>query len=539
MFRAIVLASAVLAAVPATASAKDDPWRQVVTERLTAQDLGLAGAPAPGALARAAIAAKLDVRRVALVSDSGDARLRTLRFAQQAGGLPVLWSEIDVAVAGAAVTSISATTVPVRGAGLTGARRLSRARAEAIAKRAVTGREQAQTAQLVAYAGTPVKPWKAPRRAWVVQLQPERGDTLCVVVDAGTGKVLLRYEGFVSAEEDRPRSARAAAAAPFAAIFDARGGTGLGDEIFRWNGKPSGGFSGETLASDFVKRDGARQATLGVGAVLIDACKKRQFCVKESVINGKQVGVQTVIANSSDPVGSHFAPASNIITLETADADNPDVFAHEVGHRRDFTWARSRVDGHQQVDEVEEGLADMFAYDHDHDPSLFEDFSVDFPGDKLENGNRRFLAKPSRFSRDGGPYPDTMAQYRCAADTDEHVNATILGHAYYRFVGQVGHDVAGDVLTYIPFALPPSPSFNDVAVWFAQRGLELYGPGVRDAANAAFRTQAGIGHMIPAGKGCPPPKPKPSPAVCAAKQPTPPECLTQSPPTKPKVDPGV
>ena len=42
---------------------------------------------------------------------------------------------------------------------------------------------------------------------------------------------------------------------------------------------------------------------------------------------------------------------------------------------------------------------------------------------------------------------------------DEHVNATILGHAYYRFVDQVGYDVAGDVLTYVPFALPPSPSF--------------------------------------------------------------------------------
>ena len=361
-----------------------------------------------------------------------------------------------------------------------------------------------------------------------------------MVVDAGSGKVIMRYEGFVSAEEDRPRIARAAAVAPFAAIFDARGGTGLGDEIFRWNGKPlPGAYSGLTMVGDFVKRDGARQTTLGVGAVLLNACQKRQFCVGSSVINGKPVGVQTVIANSSDPIGSHYSTTSNLITLETADADNTDVFAHEVGHRRDFTWARSRVDGHQQVDEVQEALADMFAYDFDHDPSLFEDFRVDFPGDKLKKGNRRYLARPSAYSRDGAPYPDTMRQYRCAADTDEHVNATILGHAYYRFVDQVGHDVAGDVLTYVPFALPPSPSFNDVAFWFAQRSLELYGAGVRDAAVRAFRDQAGIGVMTPAGQGCAAPSSpsKPSPALCAAKQPTPPECLTQSPPTKPQVDP--
>ena len=57
MFRALVLASAVLAAVPAAASAQsEDPWRRVVTERVTAQDLGLTGEPAARRLAEAAVA---------------------------------------------------------------------------------------------------------------------------------------------------------------------------------------------------------------------------------------------------------------------------------------------------------------------------------------------------------------------------------------------------------------------------------------------------------------------------------------------------
>jgi hypothetical protein len=63
----------------------------------------------------------------------------------------------------------------------------------------------------------------------------------------------------------------------------------------------------------------------------------------------------------------------------------------------------------------------------------------------------------------------SMADYRCPDSTDELINATILGHAYYLFVDKVGHDKAGNVLTYIPYALPSAPSFNDVAYWFIQR----------------------------------------------------------------------
>ena len=552
-------------AAPSARSPKADSWRRVVETRYSHATLGLGRNASARRLARAAITRS--TRRLGLRSAAGirfaveaaraggpvagSRSLRTLRFRQQVGGLRVLWSEIDVAVVDRTVTSISATTVPLTQTRLRGRRRVSRARARALAKRALPGSETALQAQPVAYAGTPAKPW-APRRAWVVQLQPakqDRGadaaDTICVVVDGATGKVLMRYKGFASQDAGRRgavRQARSAnATTPFIGLFDARRTTGLGDLFARWIGdpRPGGSFRSEVFVSDLLTRDGARQAFLSSAAVVKSACL-RGFCPAYTVIGGVVVNGQTIITNSSTPIGSHYSPNGNIITLTTAHADNDDVLAHELGHRRDFDWADDRVDGHQQVEEVQEALADMFAYDFDQHPILAEDFSIDYPGDEEKTEKLRHLAAPGAYDKDGGPYPSTMSRYRCAPDTDEHINATILGHAYYLFADEVGHPVAGNVLTYIPYALPPAPSFNDVAYWFAKRSEELYGPTVAAAANHAFRTQVGIGIQTPAGTGCTPPSSPqpPSAQVCATKNPTPPECLTtQSPPTRPELDP--
>lgn len=550
---------------PSAKSPTADPWRRVVTKRYTHETLGLGRDASARVLARAAIersARSLGVRRragirfasefAAPATRAGARRLRTLRFRQTMRGLRVLWSEIDVAVVDGAVTSISATTVPFTQTTLLGRRRVTRARARVIAKRAQPGAEHALPAQPVAYAGTPAKPW-APRRAWVVQLEPAKQDrgadsleSICVVIDAEGGKVLMRYRGFVGqgarVVSGAPR-AQSAATSTFADIRDAHGGTGAGELIARWKGDPRpGGATGiEPVAADWASRPGASQAVFGINPFL-SACRRRQFCVGHTIIHGLKVGAQMLIANSVGPIGSHYSTTHGYIVLEPHHADNDDVIAHELGHRRDFSWADDRVNGPQQVDEVEEALADMFAYDFDFDPSMFEDFTENFPGDALKTGNRRDLSDPSQWSRDGAPYPETMSQYRCAPDTDEHINATILGHGYFLFADQVGHDIAGDVLTYIPYALPPAPSFNDVAYWFSKRSEELYGQTVAAAANHAFRTQVGIGIQTPAGKGCgsgPPltPTVPPSHKVCENKMPPPPECFTQSPPTRPELDP--
>ena len=542
-----------------------DPWRRVVTKRYTHETLGLGRDASARVLARAAIersARSLGVRRragirfasefAAPAARAGARRLRTLRFRQTMRGLRVLWSEIDVAVVDGAVTSISATTVPFTQTKLLGRRRVTRARARAIAKRAQPGAEHALPAQPVAYAGTPAKSW-APRRAWVVQLQPAKQDrgadaaeTICVVVDAASGKVLMRYKGFASQNAGRrdaaPPARSASATTPFISLFDARRTTGLGDLFARWIGdpRPGGSFRSEVFVSDLLSRDGARQAFLSSAAVVKAACQ-RGFCPAYTVIHGKVVKGQTIITNSSDPIGSHYSPTGSIITLKTGDADNDDVLAHELGHRRDHEWADDRVDGHQQVEEVEEALADMFAYDFDHDPVHGEDFSIDYPGDLKKTDKLRHLAVPSAYDIDGAPYPSTMSQYRCAPDTDPHINATILGHAYYLFAKQVGHEVAGNVLTYIPDALPVVPNFNDVAYWFAKRSQELYSnPAIAAAASTAFRTQAGIGTQTPAGKGCgsgPPLNPPNPPSDLACEKQNPPPSCFPGPPTRPELDP--
>jgi Zn-dependent metalloprotease len=82
-----------------------------------------------------------------------------------------------------------------------------------------------------------------------------------------------------------------------------------------------------------------------------------------------------------------------------------------------------------------------------------------------------------------------MSQYSCSASRgDPHHNSTILSHAYHRFVQEVGHARAGNVLQYIPFFLAPIPRFADVRQGFIVRAGGLYpnDPGVRAAAERAF-----------------------------------------------------
>ena len=64
-----------------------------------------------------------------------------------------------------------------------------------------------------------------------------------------------------------------------------------------------------------------------------------------------------------------------------------------------------------------------------------------------------------------------MCGYKGAA-SDEHFNATILGHAYYLFVMAVGSDKAGAVLQLVPGTLPPTPTFESVRAAFVLREVE-------------------------------------------------------------------
>jgi Zn-dependent metalloprotease len=157
-----------------------------------------------------------------------------------------------------------------------------------------------------------------------------------------------------------------------------------------------------------------------------------------------------------------------------------------------------------QGEEVEEALADMFAYDFDPaDPTLGED--------TLDHRVSRDWADPDSLpGTRGGPYPARMRDYRCPPSSeDPHHNSTILSHAYYLFEQEVGHFRAGKLLQYIPWFLSPQPRFIDVYSGFVQRAGELYPqddpgdadnvPEVREAVHRAFRDEVGIGRDKPQG----------------------------------------
>lgn len=179
------------------------------------------------------------------------------------------------------------------------------------------------------------------------------------------------------------------------------------------------------------------------------------------------------------------------------------MIAHELGHHIDFTHADDRIFTFE-AQQVQEGLADMFAYDYDRqDATLAEDVVT-----RVDWAN---------------PFPSQMRDYRCDA-SDIHTNATILSHAYYSFVQKVGHPLAGYLLHYVPPALPPRPTFVAVKDAFLSlaRAIRSTYPQLLPAATEAFVAEAGIGVEIPAGSGCVRPRRGggPGPVVPPSERPT-------------------
>ena len=143
--------------------------------------------------------------------------------------------------------------------------------------------------------------------------------------------------------------------------------------------------------------------------------------------------------------------------------------------------------------EVQEALADMFAYDFDREDATF--------GEETTTGATRDWAVPGRKSFGVRPYPAHMRDYDTTPPLDArgnpipHFNSTILSHAYYEFVKRLGHAQAGRVLHNVPATLSPFPTFREVARGFVGRAGEIYpqdGPDAgtrsdaREAAEQAF-----------------------------------------------------
>jgi Zn-dependent metalloprotease len=145
-----------------------------------------------------------------------------------------------------------------------------------------------------------------------------------------------------------------------------------------------------------------------------------------------------------------------------------EIIAHEFGHIRDWVSASDRSGDDRHTKEVQEALADMFAYDYDRDDATL--------GEHTTGGVAVNWQSPGTETYNGQPQPNHMDDYdptppgRLAGDKpDVHFNSTILSHAYYKFVQSIGHDKAGHLLRNVPSLLSPQPIFQQVADAFYSR----------------------------------------------------------------------
>ena len=529
MIAALALAAPLAAptTAPAASAPQPDSWTKLLDRPLSAKELGQPATAPARSLARAALRhsakpLKLrgSLRGLQLLPEArapklaGARDLRTLRFRQTVGGLRVLYSQIDVAVVEGSVTSISATTIPLTSTRLRGAERVSAQRARAIARRRIAGPDSALPAQPIAYAGKPAKP-RAPRRAWVVQVTPQRAAShdeedlnLCVVLDAQSGKVLDVWKGVAA----RPISARPAGAqaAPGARLAQATehnlfrirdanfvpGTIGTNSFILATTGNPySYGEDVEFYsAHNFPPGAGilpdAGKLSIDLQFLPKHMCHVRGYCGRDGGFDGtfNEFRITARAPAQSNPPqndrGTRYVHSQQRVYMDTSDAGSGDILAHELGHLMDFTYGEDRI-ANLFTDEVEEAIADMFAYDYDRNDATLGESEPGFTGNPLINwANPRAITNPV----ENEPYPAHARQFKCIR-TDVHFNGTIDSHAYFKFVqklGPDGHDTAGAVLHRVSSVLGPFPSFQTLRDSFIQRAGELFGTSTRNAAIAAW-----------------------------------------------------
>ena len=533
----LLLAALCLFALPAAsagarpaATASAGKWTTLVHHRLTAKALDLPASASPRRLARAALsrsAGRLglrgSLRGLRLVSAdraprvAGARDLRTLRFRQTAGGLRVLYSQIDVAVVGASVTSISATSIPLATTRLRGAERVSAERARTIARRRIAGPDTALPAQAIADAGTPRKP-HAPRRAWVVQVTPATavthdGEELnwCVVIDARSGKVLDVWKG-VAAAPERPKAAARTAQAGETVMTTVRdanlqlGTTGILAATINTVGDPFlYGDDGDLFTRIFPEGGSAApeafSAAVRMHSVPYHMCRSRQYCGRDGGFDGTFNGFRVTArapAQTDPPQndrGTRYSISQRRVYIQSSDARSYDLLAHELGHQIDLTKGGDRTAG-IDVLEAEEALADMYAYDYDHDdPTIGEE--VGFPRINLKTPNAlKDLTENALF-------PARNRDFKCTR-TNVHFNGTIDSHAYFLFDQAVGRDKAGAVLHQVSSSLGPTFDGFDLRDRFMQRAGEMFGNSARTAAYNAWTAVGRQPGNIepPQGAGC-------------------------------------
>ena len=552
---ATTAAALVAVALSSSPAAAQDArgWTHQLDVDLSARELGLPPGAAASRLARAALernAKRLGLRRsseLRLASrfrpprSSGGRTLRMLRFHQTVSGLRVVWSQIDVTIAAGEVSSISATVAPVSGHALP-ARNVSRARALRIARRAAPRAEAVLRPLPAAYAGSPGDRWRRARPVWVVELErpaapgEDARSGLCIVVDAATGKIVARWPG-IADRPDRGSDARGATAPAATAAADPRLRESRPLDLWDATGKDAPPPIGEDFYAEFITTGNTRlrsswpsalaarapfaepsadmdAITANAASAAREVCVVRGWCGQNGAWQPGATRVNPWIVMGNTTGGSHMSPGSLYVWISHdsiapgtgSRAGRPDLafndtIAHEFGHVMDLGYAGDRFSPTQfnfEGKEVQEALADMFAYDFDReDPTI---------GEETTGGAIRDWQVPGREDFAGRPYPAHMRDYDTTPPLDArgnrvpHFNSTILSHAYYEYVKRIGHPQAGRVLHNVPATLSPFPTFKEVARGFVSRAGEIYphdGPDAgtrsdaREAAEQAF-SEVGI-----------------------------------------------
>jgi Thermolysin metallopeptidase, alpha-helical domain len=522
-------------------------WTRALQPGLARRDVGLSASASDIAFARRVLARKAGAlglhnsrlrldRRLRLPAEQGGATIRELRFQQTAGPLRLVWSQVDVSIVNGKVSSIMATVVPARPRLAKTERRVDRKRALRIAKRAVNGRDRALAPLAAAYAGTPTTRRRAERRparrVWVVEVQRRDRSrdiqaNLCIAVDAATGKVIGRWPGMADRPDRGPNARGRTLGAPpdsgarrdprdnASYVLMVKDGTLDPDPI---DAPPYAVFvtaDDPRVSSNWPFYIDARLPSADPGTVSMDAatantanvartiCVVRGWCGGEGAFQPDAIFVKPwlVVANTTGAARASRADRATLdvrlgsqsIARGNGDPNVPanDIVAHEFGHVMDWVYAgdRSADKSAPQSFEVEEGLADMFAYEYDRGDALI--------GEDTQGGTRIDMADPGSIDLGGQPYPDHLDDYDRTPplDADDqpdyHYNGTILSHAYYLLVQRIGHAKAGRVLHNVPSLLSPKPFFREVAWAFYLRALQIYGVAASADARAAF-TQVGL-----------------------------------------------
>jgi Zn-dependent metalloprotease len=481
-------AATALVAAPAGAAPGDGAWSRTIQPSLSRADLGLPKGASNAKLAARAI--ERSERKLVRNAELGDLRfvgeplaaragLHALRFTQRLGGLRVLWSELDVAIARGEVRAINASVLPLRSTRLTGKVKISAAKANAVARKLVAGEEKVNRTELVAYAGAPDRPRPA-RRAFVVDVTPASANEeipldLCVVVDAQTGKVITTWRGYAAPKPQRTsKSASSAGATAHAAatttLVQADDAQGQNKSISN-SRKEAVTFGNPYNFSN----DGTNVFGGGFTSAFDRAfgwsndvsrffCKVRGFCGRDSGLPGPVGGgsfnrnffTLNWVAPSNRP--AEFRVSEERMMIGTVASDSPNIIAHEFGHQIDFRF-RNDYFGSIESMEVDEALGDMFTLDYEQG---FVRNNVTHPT------TTEFIDRVEDFLNPitGGDYPGTYSAYQCNNRGDIHLNGTILARAYRRLVSFIGADKAGAILQSVPWALPAARTFSSVRVAF-------------------------------------------------------------------------